>query len=153
MLQLAWVTNSQEFEIRAYLGLARQLFYEQNVQKSQFYLSKALCSELEPPHSRQRLMAIEQFRKYIFSNEDKAVDKWVRLGYKVDCEGFDRVVDSTQEYDEAFALIRRFSAPDYERNLAHKTMASRFLQISAHRIGRRVVKVFPPCNIGQENEV
>ena len=29
MLQLSWVTGSQEFEVRAYMGLAKQWFYEQ----------------------------------------------------------------------------------------------------------------------------
>ena len=29
MLQLAWVTNSQEYEILAYQGLSKQLFYMQ----------------------------------------------------------------------------------------------------------------------------
>ena len=52
MLQLAWVTNSQEYEIRAYMGLARQFFYDQNLVKCKFYLKKAHQGDLEPLTSR-----------------------------------------------------------------------------------------------------
>ena len=107
MLQLAWVTDSQEYEVRAYFGLARQYFYEQNVQRSQFYTAKALCSELEPQNSSQRRMAIEQFKKYINFNEH-FVELWERLGYTMKRTGFDKVVNGTQTYDEAFILIRQF---------------------------------------------
>ena len=98
MLQLAWVTDSQEYETRAYMGLAKQFFHEQNIIKSQYYLTKALSGELEPYNSRQRVMAIEQFGKYLI-NDDVHVDKWERLGYKVVRVGIDKTVDSTQDYD------------------------------------------------------
>ena len=58
MLQLAWVTDSQELEILAYQGIAKQLFYMQEIKKSEFYLRRALSCELEPKSSRQKNMAI-----------------------------------------------------------------------------------------------
>ena len=91
-------------------------------------------------------MAIEQFRMYLSLNEDK-VEKWNRLGYKVDRDGFDMSVDNTQMYNEAFKLIQQFSAPDYDKNLTHNTISIRFLHLTNRHIGGRVVKLFPPCNV------
>ena len=59
MLQLAWVTKSTEFEIRAYWGLAKQHYYEQNIEKCQFYLIKAMCGEIEPDNTVQHITAID----------------------------------------------------------------------------------------------
>ena len=52
-------------------------------------------------------MAIEQFKKYINFNEH-FVELWERLGYTMKRTGFDKVVNGTQTYDEAFILIRQF---------------------------------------------
>ena len=52
LLQVAWSTGSPEYELKAYLGIGRQHFYEQNIKKCKMYVAKALCGEVEPEDSR-----------------------------------------------------------------------------------------------------
>ena len=153
MLQLAWVTNSQEYEILAYQGLSKQLFYMQQIKRSEFYLKRALTCELEPKDSRQRTMSILQFDKFLFQNLDIKVQNWSRLGYKIDGKNNDNIVDATQTYDEANELIAQFSDPSYKRTLDPKILAARLFRVSSRKFGNRVVPLFGPCSVAQEKEV
>ena len=37
MMQLSWVTNSPEHEVKSYHNLSKQYFYQQYMEKSEFY--------------------------------------------------------------------------------------------------------------------
>ena len=47
LLQLAWVTNSYEYEVRAYANLAKQNFYLSYPKKSEGYAVRALQGMVE----------------------------------------------------------------------------------------------------------
>ena len=63
MLQMAWITNSTDFEVKAYGHLAKQYFYLQFVAKSNFYSDRALRGKLEDVNSGQRKVAHELFQR------------------------------------------------------------------------------------------
>ena len=55
--------------------------------------------ELEPVDSVSRKMAVLQFEKFIYENQAFKIENWTRLGYKIEYDGNDRIVDATQKYD------------------------------------------------------
>ena len=100
MLQLAWLTNSFEYEIRAYSNLAKQNFYLQYPKKSAIYATRALNGLFEPNNSRSREIGIDMVLKQ-FGSFGKAeyMDKYERLGFEVTYEhpeGMDiKIIDCT----------------------------------------------------------
>ena len=57
MMQLSWVTNIPEFEVKAFANLSKQYFYMQYIDKSKFYETRFLRGLLENPNSCQRVIA------------------------------------------------------------------------------------------------
>jgi len=90
-------------------------------------------------------MAIEQFHHYAFSDGEK-IDKWDRFGYKIKHKGFNKKVNATQEYDQAYLLIQKFGEPEHDKTLTKNLMEIRFTEVLTHQIGTKVIQIFPPCN-------
>ena len=61
MMQLSWVTNIPEFEVKAFANLSKQYFYMQYIDKSKFYETRFLRGLLENPNSCQRVIAEQLF--------------------------------------------------------------------------------------------
>ena len=57
MLQIAWMVNDQDYEIKAYESLAKQHFYLQGLTKASAYKMKAFFGDLEDPSSVARRQA------------------------------------------------------------------------------------------------
>lgn len=154
MLQLAWFVDSTEYEVRAYMGMARQNFYEQDIKKCQYYLTKAVNCETEPKNSIQRLTAVEQFKKYMFPY-DKKIDKWERQGFSIKRDGFDSIVDGTQKYDRTQELIDEFGSHNrlYTKIISYEAVKSKLHAIVDHALGNRVIPFYPPCDVDQALEV
>lgn len=47
MMQLSWVTQAPEFEVKSFANLSKQYFYLQEVDKSRFYQTRFLRGMLE----------------------------------------------------------------------------------------------------------
>ena len=151
LLQVAWSTDSPEYEFKAYLGIGKQHFYEQNIKKCKMYVAKALCGEVEPEDSRQRKTSVEQLKKLLFDSKEK-IDKYQRFGFKVAYSGFDRDVDCTQSYDEAKALIEELQLEEEKGGLL-LNIETRLDAVANHKFGGKIIQHFPPCHAKQESEV
>lgn len=57
MMQIAWVTNTPEYEVKSFANLSKQYFYQQYIEKAQFYQSRFLRGMLENPASCNRAIA------------------------------------------------------------------------------------------------
>ena len=57
MMQLSWVNNIPEYEIKSFHNIAKQYFYLQYIEKSTFYQERFLRGMLENPLSCQRTIA------------------------------------------------------------------------------------------------
>ena len=75
LLQVAWSTESPEYELKAYLGLGKQHFYEQNIKKCKMYIARANNGQVEPEDSRQRKTSVDQLKKLLFDSKEK-MDKY-----------------------------------------------------------------------------
>jgi tetratricopeptide (TPR) repeat protein len=58
MLQLAWLNQTPNNEIHAYLGLAKQNFYSQQLEKAEIYIDRAVNGKLETLTSAPRILAV-----------------------------------------------------------------------------------------------
>ena len=81
MLQLAWVTNIQDYEFRAYKQIAKQYFYLNEVDKSNGYSMKALLGDIEQADSHPRVISEEHYwyKTRMATNQGK----FERMGLKV----------------------------------------------------------------------
>ena len=81
MLQIAWLTNSYDYEIRAYANLAKQNFYLQFPEKSKIYTEKAIGGLVETKQSRSRHIGIDNVLKVHGFKSKNLSDKYDRLGF------------------------------------------------------------------------
>ena len=107
MLQYAWITGANEFEIKAYEYLAKQNFYLQYVAKAKNYSDRALRGILENLNSCNRRIALETFRSKRIS--EQKIDKYERNGFTVDRDpNGNKIITCTEDYREAVRLIDQF---------------------------------------------
>jgi tetratricopeptide (TPR) repeat protein len=57
MMQLSWVNNIPEFEVKSFHNIGKQYFYLQYIEKCTFYQERFLRGMLENPLSCQRTIA------------------------------------------------------------------------------------------------
>ena len=101
-----------------------------------------------------RITAIVQFKKYMFPY-DKKIEKWERLGYSIERDGFDSIVDGTQKYDRSIAMIEELGGHSrlYKKVLSYVAVKSEIFTCVDHVIGDRVITIYPPCDVNQDLKV
>lgn len=60
LLQLAWVTRSHAYEMKAYELLGQQYFYLKEIEKASYYIERFKRGLFEVPESKIRELAIQQ---------------------------------------------------------------------------------------------
>ena len=71
---------------------------------------------------------------------DQKIDKWERLGYSIEREGYNSIVDGTQNFDRTTALIEQLSVPSlYLKAISYEAVKSQIHRITDHKIGNRVI--------------
>ena len=105
MLQYAWINNANEFEIKAYEHLSKQMFYLQYVSDAKNYSDRALRGILENINSNKRRIALETFRSKRIS--EQKIDKYARNGFTVDRDSKgNKTITCVEDYTEAMDLVQ-----------------------------------------------
>ena len=158
MLQLAWLTNSYDYEIMAYSNLAKQNFYLQCPKKSKIYAMRALNGLVEPSDSRSREIGIDMVLKQYGPNDKVYLDKYERLGFEVNYKhpkqgGDIKIIDYTQEYKEGLDLVKSFGEMEDIQDLPELQFMEKLNELCSHKIGRILIEVHPTVSAAQQNEV
>jgi tetratricopeptide (TPR) repeat protein len=104
MLQFAWFNNTTANEIHAYLGLAKQYFYSQQLERAEFYIDRAINGKIEINTSAPRMLATNWIKndKYLSRKGDKYDFKC----YHVTRDMHDKVVNQTHSCIAALLIIK-----------------------------------------------
>lgn len=103
MMQLSWVNNVPEFEVKSYHNLAKQNFYLQFVEKSTFYQERFLRGCLENPASCQRTIAEQLFNNKL--NNQSKTDKYEKAGFTTKRRDNCKFIYCVDDYTDALLII------------------------------------------------
>ena len=104
MLQVAWFTKSETFEIYAYDQIGKCYFYLQNIKKATEYNERFINGILEYHNSSERLNSTTQFESAL--KLKKRQGKFVRAGGVVLYGSDNKKIDLTvQDYKPVWPLI------------------------------------------------
>lgn len=143
MMQLSWVTNTSEFEVKAFHYLAKQYFYLQLIQKSSFYQTRFLRGMLENPKSCQRTISEQLFNNKIYMSGKS--DKFDREGFKVHRIEENKFIDCTDRYEEALHLIGDKEVGRLPRYDSTETQSLENLyDMDSRRVGGKLIRLGTP---------
>ena len=141
MMQLSWVNNVPEYEVKSYHNLSKQYFYLQYIQKSNFYQDRFIRGMLENPTSCQRTIA-EQLFKNKLKMQSKS-DKFEREGYKVHRLEENKFIDCTENYGKALLLIND-TKNQLQKYHDHNDEIGQLFKLESRRIGGKLVRLGTP---------
>ena len=151
MLQYAWISHANEFEIKAYEYLAKQNFYLQYVAKAKNYSYRAFRGILENTNSCNRRIAQETFRSKRIS--EQKVDKYERNGFTVDRDpqGNKRIT-CTEDYTEPLRLIEQFRKENKQYILSNE-LKKHMKDLCYRKVGKKLFRIATPIERMEAAEV
>ena len=142
MMQLSWITNIAEFEIKSFASLSKQYFYMQNLEKCKFYETRALRGMLENPNSCQRVIAEQLFQNRLRMLNNK-MNRFERQGFIVRRIEENKFIDCTDNYEKALTIINDQGVGALHRRDSFDS-TKMLTKDDSRRIGGNLVRISTP---------
>ena len=142
MMQLSWITNIAEFEIKSFASLSKQYFYMQNLEKCKFYETRALRGMLENPNSCQRVIAEQLFQNRLRMLNNK-MNRFERQGFTVRRIEENKFIDCTDNYEKALTIINDQGVGALHRRDSFDS-TKMLTKDDSRRIGGNLVRISTP---------